>query len=65
MKAKNSMMPVNMTGYPVVRKPARNTPELVELEFARDRSVRLHYCSNTALYLTPPPRFTPIRCITL
>jgi hypothetical protein len=34
MRAKISMMPVNMTGYPVVRKTAQHAPALAELEFA-------------------------------
>jgi len=29
-------MPVNMTGYPSVRKTAHHAPALAELEFARD-----------------------------
>jgi hypothetical protein len=32
------MIAMKMTAYPSVRKPARNTPESIELEFARDRS---------------------------
>jgi hypothetical protein len=31
---------MKMTAYPSVRKPARNTPEPIELEFARDRPAR-------------------------
>jgi hypothetical protein len=34
MRAKISMMPVNMTGYLVVRKTAQHAPALAELEFA-------------------------------
>jgi len=37
MRAKISMMPVNMTGYPVVRKTAQHAPALAELEFAMHR----------------------------
>jgi hypothetical protein len=36
MRAKISMIAVNMTAYPSVRKPALEAPEPVELEFARD-----------------------------
>jgi len=31
-------MPVNMTGYPSIRKTAHHGPALAELEFARDKS---------------------------
>jgi hypothetical protein len=37
MRAKISMIAVNITAYPSVRKPALEPPEAVELEFARDR----------------------------
>jgi hypothetical protein len=37
MKAKSSMIAVNMTAYPNVRKPALDAPEPIELEFAKDR----------------------------
>jgi hypothetical protein len=36
MRTKISMIATKMTAYPSVRKPARNTPEPIELEFARD-----------------------------
>jgi len=36
MRAKVSMIALNMTAYPSVRKPALEAPEPVELEFARD-----------------------------
>jgi hypothetical protein len=36
MRAKISMIAVNMTAYPSVRKPALDAPEPIELEFARD-----------------------------
>ena len=36
MRAKISMIAVNMTADPSVRKPALEAPEPVELEFARD-----------------------------
>jgi hypothetical protein len=39
MRAKISMIAVNMTAYPSVRKPALEAPEPVELEFARDRLI--------------------------
>jgi uracil-DNA glycosylase len=39
MRAKISMMPVNMTGYPVVRKTAQHAAALAELEFAMYRSL--------------------------
>jgi hypothetical protein len=32
------MMPLNMTGYRSVRKPALDAPQQVELEVARDRA---------------------------
>jgi hypothetical protein len=38
MRAKISMIAVNMTAYPSVRKPALDAPEPIELEFATDRS---------------------------
>jgi hypothetical protein len=34
------MTAMKMTVYPSVRKPARNTPESIELEFARDSRAR-------------------------
>jgi hypothetical protein len=37
MRAKISMVAVNMTVYLSVRKPALDAPEPIELEFARDR----------------------------
>jgi hypothetical protein len=37
MRAKISMIAVNMTAYPSVRKPALDAPEPIELEFVRDR----------------------------
>jgi hypothetical protein len=40
MILKISIMHVTMTGYRVVRKPALDAPEPVELEFARDRMLR-------------------------
>ena len=41
MRAKISMMPVNMISYPAVRKTAHHAPVLAELEFAMHR-LRLH-----------------------
>ena len=46
MRAKISMIAVNMTAYPSVRKPALDAPEPVELEFARDRSRRFGFPST-------------------
>jgi hypothetical protein len=40
MRAKVSMIALNMTAYPSVRKPALEAPEPVELEFARDTSAQ-------------------------
>jgi hypothetical protein len=42
MRAKISMMPVNMTGYPAVRKTAHHAPVLAELEFAMHRQLDEH-----------------------
>jgi hypothetical protein len=36
MRTKISMIAMKMTAYPRVRKPARDTPEPIELEFAKD-----------------------------
>jgi hypothetical protein len=48
MRAKIRTVAVNMTAYPSVRKPARDAPEPIELEFARDRlSSEQHVQSGT------------------
>jgi RNA-directed DNA polymerase len=39
------MMPVNMTGYPVVRKTAQHAPVLAELEFAM-HTFLVRYCDD-------------------
>jgi hypothetical protein len=46
MRTKISMIAVNMTAYPVVRKTARDTPEPIELQFARDRVGRTQKVEN-------------------
>jgi len=57
MRAKISMIAVNMTAYPSVRKPALDAPEPVELEFASDRAFctalgyKVPVCNVSALVL--------------
>jgi hypothetical protein len=43
MRTKISMIAVNMTAYPSVRKPALEPLEPVELEFARDTRSRARF----------------------
>ncbi len=53
MRAKISMMPVNMTGYPSIRKTAHHGPALAELEFARDRFVWVREQADERANCTP------------
>jgi hypothetical protein len=48
MRTKISMIAMKITAYLSVRKPARNTPEPIELEFTRDRQNSFPAASSIA-----------------
>jgi len=50
MRAKSSMIAVNMTAYPSVRKHALDAPEPIELEFARD-TTKPEYPAETMAFM--------------